>query len=523
MKDNKQIIKIVACILLVVIVFFSYSVTYTYDSFHYLNYVDILFRRVPFYTWDIVRGPSFPLTLFIFNIFLGENQNAHLILQFLCFSMLILIVNKLLENIFNNSKSEKIVKKLFIIFIVFNPIIFGYFHVMLTEFIAITLTMVSIYLSHKWISLKNKKMKLLYTGFFSILLVYLWFLKQPFAVSVIAPLFTASIISIFRDKSIKNIIYRVGTIICSIIFMLIAVISWNAFLISHSVDMNTGRDSGSMMANTILSLSSYKILDSGNQDLKLYMLNEKEEKNIIDNKYAILLTINDNKIIDKDIISKKNGKMKTIDVILTSVENIFQHPTIILKDYASNYCAISSLCVIETVNGVDYTVGEQKELFQLYENDAIGYRIFKNEIPDNTFWVPEKFQVNSTKYHVYKNVGIINKIFVLFIPITNIVYKYLTLGSIMIFIILAIILIVLKKYYNDKDIYLYADIPIICINFSILYLLASAYVGAIIDRYSVEAFVPLLIVSIYIVYLLAKIIKMSHISHNNKKIKRKKK
>ncbi len=507
-------------ILAVVFVFFSYSVTYTYDTFHYLNYVDILFGRVPFNTWDIVRGPSFPVTIFLFNLIFGENQNAHLILQFTNFMVLLVLLNKTLNIVIDKPKHKNIINGLLVLFMAFNPIIFGYYHVLLTEFIAITLTILSIYMSFKWIYIENKKDKILYTALFSLIITYLWFIKQPYALCVFAPVMVAGIISFFKNKTLKNFAYRCCSLGIMLVVMVIGIVSWNTILIKNNVNMNTGRDSSTMLSGIMLQLKSYKLVDKNTESFDGYNLSEQEIKDISEDKVAILLTLNSNKeVVDKDVFTKENGSIKTSQVILVSIQNVFQNPSIVLNDYAHNYCALTSICLIGSDDTINYYVADGFDFKDLYENKTIGYRIFYNHIDQNTFWVPERFQANSTKYTVYKNVGIINKAFIALMPVTTFLYKFILIINPILLIISIVLYIIIGL--KHKEFIKMAELNMICISLSFMYLVANAYLNAIIDRYSVESFIPSIISTIIIVVMITNLMLTRNKKEEKKAITKK--
>ena len=500
-------------LIILVALFFSYNVIYTYDTFHYLNYVDILFGRVPFKSWDIVRGPSFPLTIYLFNLIFGENQNVHLLLQFLSYLILLFLLNKFLNDIID-AKHKSLIKGIIIFLLAFNPIIFGYYHVLLTEFVVITLTMLAIYMSYKWIYIEKTKEKIFYSIFFVITLVYLWFLKQPYVLCLLVPMIIGGIIAFFKNKNLKNFLYRISTLISSLVIMAISIVIWNTILIKNNVDMNTGRDSNNMLSSVLLQLGSYKVIDSKTTNIDDYNLMDKEIKSIKKNKYIILLTYKNNKIIDKDIIKKYKGKLKTTDVFIKTIENIFQNPSTIIGSYAHNYCALTSVCLINSDDSINYYVTDKYDFNNLYENNTIGYRIFRNDIENNEFWVPERFAVNIEKYHVHKNVGKINKMFILMIPVYNYVYKFILLLNPLLLIGAIILYVIINLRY--KELIKKAELNLICIGFSFIYLIANSYVNALIDRYSLESFIPSLLCLIITVILITNIVSKK----NLKKIKK---
>ena len=68
-----------------------------------------------------------------------------------------------------------------LIFIVFNPIVFGYYHTVLTEFIAMTISVIICYLCVNYIGCnwaENKKKCIEYVCVFVFLTIFLYHIKQ---------------------------------------------------------------------------------------------------------------------------------------------------------------------------------------------------------------------------------------------------------------------------------------------------------------------------------------------------------
>ena len=84
---------------------------------------------------------------------------------------------------------------------IFNPIIFGFYHSLLTEFVAITLSVISCYYAVIWYDvepLKDKKKFVLISLWFVFLTVFSWFLKQPYISCGFFPLLVSYVISLFK-------------------------------------------------------------------------------------------------------------------------------------------------------------------------------------------------------------------------------------------------------------------------------------------------------------------------------------
>ena len=139
-------------ILLIFIAWFylTFPMILTYDSAHYMGYVQIFENVLPFSTWDIVRGPVFPILIHLSNFFFGKTSNGIVLFSFIFYLVMLFVSAKIIKEFSSESKKIKTVLMiLFFLLVVFNIIVFGYYHTLLTEFVAMTVSIVSCYLSWK--------------------------------------------------------------------------------------------------------------------------------------------------------------------------------------------------------------------------------------------------------------------------------------------------------------------------------------------------------------------------------------
>lgn len=435
------------CLIGLTIIFFSLRLIITYDSAHYLNYVAIFEGNAPVSSWDIVRGPVFPALIFIFDVLFGKTNTGILVGTFIFYLIFSFICYKVCKEICQNLKHKKLTQNIILAIIILNPLIMGFFHVLLTEFVAITLTMLNILLAYKWIycDTHNKKHLILYSLYFIFSLVFGYHLKQPYIIISIIPPVIASIISLCKKHSVKNIAYRLGTIILAIIFLFISIVSWNKILEAKGIDMDTGRDSASLFSRQIL--EAYQISYDQNNDGKTDQISTLEALGILSNEF-------------------------------------FSNPLHIITIYISNYCGLSSVCVIETENGVGYTSTLSFSGFDIYENGIIGYRAYKDQ--PNIFDMPEKLYHQASIYGDTSDRSLIAHTMNIFQAPTNILFKVSTILCLPFIVLLIIIKI---KYKNKKFIPLFY-LNIILLTTSFLHLALSAGIGLIIDRYAIEIFIP---------------------------------
>ena len=414
------------CLLGLVVIFFSFSIILTYDSVHYLSYVSIFEGNSPASSWDIVRGPVFPVIIQISNTLFGKTSTGILICTFLFYLTFVIICCIISKKISKKYKHSKLINSIVILYLILNPLIFGYFHVLLTEFVAITITMLNILIAYKWVfvDLKNKKSLILYSLYFIFTTIFCWHLKQPYIIIAVIPTIIAVIISIIEDHKKFNVLYRLGTFFTSIIVLVISIVSWNMILDANHVNKNTGRDSSSSLSKQLL--TTYQITDT---------------------------------------------------------KELFQNPGKTIGTYFTNYCSLISLCKVSTTNGVDYISNSAIEPLETYENTAIGYATFNRT--DNMFQMSDEMYYRAANYSTPVSRSIFRPFIKALITPTNILYKVILLFCVPV----TIFLIIVKVKTKDKKHLRLFYLSLILLTTASCHLIFSATV-LVIDRYAIEAFTP---------------------------------
>ena len=435
------------CLILLVIIFFSIRLIITYDSAHYLNYVSIFEGNLPASSWDIVRGPVFPAIIFLFDTIFGKTGTGILVGTFIFYLIFTITCYSTCKEICKHYKHKTLITNILLAIIILNPLIMGYFHVLLTEFIAITFTILNILLAYKWLYCKtrNKKRLILYSIYFIFSVIFCYHLKQSYVIIAFAPLITATIVSIIRQHTKKNIFYRLGTLLLSLIFFFISIFTWDMILEHMGVDMNTGRDSSSMLSQQLL---------------KAYQITYDQDGD------------------------GANDPLSTADAIVVLFQDFISNPANITNTYVRNYCGLTSICAIDSDNEVDYVSTFNLNGLETFENSIIGYRSYSTS--PSIFEMTDSLYNNASIYGDSTDRSLIAKIMILFKGPTNLLFKL----SLLLCLPTIIILIVFRtKYKNSKYSALFTLNFILLIT-AFLHLTFSAGIGLIIDRYAIEAFVP---------------------------------
>ena len=482
--------KLVIVLIVLVIIFFSSSLVITYDSTHYLKYVNILEDKAAFSDWDVVRGPIFPIIITLNNFIFGRSSLGILLGMFIVYLAYCFIVYRIIADVFKNTKHNKIISFVLCVFCFFNPVVLGYFHTMLTEYVAITLTMFSLYLGWKWKDVKTRTEKIFYSLYFIFGLAFAFHLKQPYLCSVFIPMIIG-IIYAFINKSKK--MYYIGTLVVSLIVLLSSILLWNTFLEKKGANFNNGRRTSDMLSTQLLNaIDGYKIEKINsykgiNKDKYLTKKEKKEIKKIIKvgNKVYLVNIYHNKKLLEKDVLEIDSSGPSSVDTIYEITKTFFKYPNIVTSSYAKNYCGLTSVCLVTSKNLVNYKVSRKLDFLKLYENDAIAFKTFRNE--DKYFYYEMDAKPYVSDYLSPVNQGFISRKITLTFGITSILFKIVTFLSILFAIILITVRIVKRKVLNNKELYLFS---LMFLMFSILTMIANAIVGAIIDRYAVPCFIP---------------------------------
>lgn len=434
-------------VIFLVIVFFSIRLVITYDSAHYLNYVSIFEGHLPPSSWDIVRGPVFPAIIFLFDIVFGKTGTGILIGAFLFYLLFSATCYYTCKEICKSYKHRDLVQNLLLAILILNPLIMGYFHVLLTEFIAITFTMLNIVLAYKWlyIDAHNKNHLLFYSLYFILSVMFCYHLKQSYIIIAFAPLIIATITSVIQKHTRKNVLYRLGTLFIAIFCFIASLFAWDFTLQQMGVNLDTGRDSSTMLSQQLL---------------KAYQITYDQDGDGV------------------------NDDLSTLDAIGVLLQDFFSNPVRFSTMYISNYCGLTSICAINTNNGVEYYPSLDFAGIDTFENTAIGYRAYSNS--SNIFDMTESLHHNSILYGESSDRSLIAYLMNLFKIPTNLLFKTVTLLCFLtlIFIIIFKLRIKTRRYQN---------LFILCLmllSTAFLHLAFTAGLGLIIDRYAIEAFTP---------------------------------
>ena len=515
MKNKKNILVLIFCIFITVM-FFTYQVVITYDTSHYLWLTSLLNRGGNFSTWDVARGPVFPILIKTFYILFGQNTNGLLLGMFIFFILMLigcyLIYKDTIkdEKHFNN-KVKYILIFLFLILVVFNPMVIGYYHTLLTEFVGMTLSIIGCYLAWKWMDVNFKESKtkyIMYTSILAILTAIAWQLKQPYVGTILFPIIIASIISFIRNLNLKNLLQRLATIIICVFVLVASIKTWNIILEKNNVTFKENRTSAGFFASGIIGgMTNYTVQDIEKFDsiqeieesTKISNEDKTKIKDILKNKseYRAYLVIDTNKE-NYEIVYLNGNIISTKEAVGFLLSSLIKDPKAIIGGYTSNYLATISIYNIDFV-GNNIIMDKHINLTTTKEIDAIGFKIYNYE-KENVFPLSPEYEKYAKEYKgINKPIININRVMrKLQVPMAiTMKISYLLLPILAICSIIAIFRT--KKKYNEKYSRI-IDIITILYTFSLIHILAHSILGSIIDRYTMPALVTTFMAILLTIY-----------------------
>lgn len=495
--------------LLLFIYYFLIPMHIFWDSAHYMSYVSILEGTMPWSSWDIVRGIVFPLLIHVSNLLFGKTTQGILMLTFLFYVIMLITVKLMIDKLFDKKmkKEKNIVSIILFSIIILDPIIYGYYHALLTEFVAMTVSLVMCYLSWQWIHLdffRDRRKYIIYGIVFLFGTIFSWHLKQPYVSITIFPVIVASIISILRSWNLKNILPRIVTVFSCIFGLVLSMIAWNQFLSSQGINLNTNRNVTASFGNQLLTgLNNYEVIQEFDENNLMY-LSKEDKKKLIQNpeKYHLVnIKKSKDKIIDQVLIpldsSQNIGTTTAIGFIL---KQFFVHPYLTLESYTSNYLAIADIFPKDTKDGVDYWIHKKLALDYCHENCVIatGTRFKKSNIA----YMPDEYYERVMNYEQFNDSPLfLRGLMTLTSKVAPNIFK-LAILFLPILIVCSTVSIINSRKAKTNE--LLTMISILSW-YSLLHILVHVVTGANIDRYAAPVYIPVLISFIlYGYYLIEK-------------------
>jgi len=500
-----------ALFLMLFVYYFSIPMNIFWDTGHYMSFVSILEGTLPWNSWDIVRGLVFPLMLHLSNIIFGKTTQGILIFSFIFYLIMLICIKFILDNsiVKEKRKLKKIINILVFSFIILDPLIYGYYHALLTEFVAITISLVMCCLSWKWLSINfydGKKKYIIYSLTFLLGTILSWHLKQPYVTITIFPVIIASIISIIKSWNLRNILQRGLTVLSCVIGLIASIFIWNQFLMSKGIDLNTDRNVTASFGNQLLvGLNNYEIINNID-DVELKnnkFLNDNERELLKKHKsqyYLINIKNTKGKLIDQTIIPlNQKANISTTSSIGFIIKQLFKHPYLVIESYTSNYLALANIYPKKTIDGVDYQVEKKLTFDYCHENCTIAVSVASEK--SNVSYMLDDAYGRVINYEQYNDSPIVLRYLLKGVSfVTTNLYKI-----IMLFLPILVLLSTVSFIKNNKSKYKnILNIIMILSWYSLLHILVHVVTGACIDRYASPAYITIILSFVLYGYYMVK-------------------
>jgi len=502
MKASKWIAFLI--LILPITLFYFYIPIFIFpDSYHYLLNTDILLGVTAFSDWCIVRGPSLPLYLFPFLFFFGTTAESLLLATYFSFVAYLAItwgvITKFLKELTLNEFATIFVYLLFVVLILINPVLLGYFHALLTEFLAIFLGLFTCVLVWNWSNQdleKDKKKRLGYILIFVSLVVFSWFLKQPYISTTIFPILAGVFIVILKKKGRKDLFHRILVVVLSLISLFFSMLVWDA-LLERSGNPETASDFNTFILNDSIIHGFRKFLSYGEE---VYIDEETvEEDNLLNEVDKVkMLSILDGEvnssfkvynvltpsgaITNREVMYYGGTESSFLDSVAFALKLFRKYPLRVLDSYVTNY--LSAINIIQRTNseqnlgiGLAFLYNEENILW-LTPEQRVGVQDYYRPNPVE-FFSPE---VKSFMSDVYLNIF---KIFYLLLPFLWIYSLLSCINN--------------NRKGKARDNYL-KELVFILLSYALLHALLHVFTGAIIDRYLIVSF-PAVILAVILLFI----------------------
>lgn len=505
LEKHKDTILVILLITFLGIIYFSYNITTTWDTSEYLGLADYIGTEEMAEKWIGHRGIAFPLLLRLFKPFRIENKIFMLILMFIFYVSMIIIIykiyKKLREHEFFKSKITKCIFAIYTIFtIILNPIIFGYYHTLLTEFVSMTIALLMCYLSWKWIDLtwkENKKSIIIYGIIFSLLTIFLYHTKQSLVPLAILPIITAAILSVINNFKLKNILIKTITILSTIIMLIVSISIWNFTMKKANVAGNTekARVNGYLIKSIVeikqicneetindIELDRSLISSKDNDEIDKILSNESEYE-----RFTIYKASN-----EKYLVYYTKGSYSSKEDIGFYLKVLCNSPADIAKSYYKNYWKI-----IFSNKDLPIWIG--------MENYTIPYRIYQHK--ENVVDVNEEYEQYIENYRSMNKTKMVSKQFSKYANIVLKIITSFTKISLWILPITWLISIIVYIFINrkvSKNTLKILQFIVILYTTSFGGIMSYIMFSAKVDRYTVPMMIPTFIAHFLSVGLLSK-------------------
>ena len=529
-KVNFEIASYIIFIIVFGILFFSFHILYTWDSMEYVGMGIAIGEDYFTDVWLSHRGFAFPLLLKIFQPFGIQSKWFFMIMLYIYYVVMITFVFKLAKkaDVFNKKYEKYIFIAWLAIFVILNPYIFMYYHTILTEFTAMTFSIVLSYICFKWIYVDiNKdgfKKGLLYFIGATLIALYAYHTKQSLVAMMLAVILMSVILGIVRNPNRKNILYRLVSFIMVFVLLFGSIKLWNIIQkqngVSDAEEMTIERrvdyrlvkglwelsvigEKGNLEINNGKENSFIKTSTRTNEKTLIETSISEEDLEEIKKVYSGESEYNDFKILkDPDenyFVFFTNDNFSSKEQIVFILKMLFTHPKNVLVSLGRGPYVMAHSYIHGTVRW--YENNDHWHYYYIRGEDNI-----LNFNPDYLKFMEnykEKGHEGNNNLALIYNDYAVEGQWIFYPTQANIILlPFLLLGSIILYGICFI------KKLKDKEKFKNASktLEIIILLYTAAYGCVMGYsiFGANIDRYTVPSYIPMFIADILLILQIAR-------------------
>lgn len=455
-----------------VMIFFSIPALFSYDSTNYVKYLEIFEGNYSWGAWGSTRGWGYPLFLWISKILFGEFAQGVNVANFLIFLVWLWQVKKIIISINSDWKISQICLMISVL-LVFNPIAQGYYHYLLTEALAATLSAVcmgevliiqkkSIEIEMGWKDIAKKILLV------AISTIVLYQIKQMFFIIPILIFVLSEFFLIIIKKG--KVLFSIGGLFIIVILFFSSIKLWNNFIAEKRV-----KD------EVVMSETPFDRIDrSSERFFNAYIV--KGATNFEYDSKKKVIKVKDNDIIIDTI--PYEGEFNQVKYI---IKCFTKHPFLLLGGYFDRYGAMTNVYRLERLPDLGVSgakVVKDISFIRGYENENLACKVRNYHFGKNTFSDSDG-RVKQYGSYVDRNI-VINTIYSdVMIKIYNFIHTisfvYAPIGMIVHMLIFI--------FRRKKEETMYHGIMFVLTGTSFLYGMAITVMAMQIDRYLFPVFV----------------------------------
>lgn len=354
----KENIHIVSILVLALLVYWCLMPIFSFDSSWYISYLDYFTGVKPMDEFGTNRGVVFPFILWIaYKIKPGIiGLEVVFCLFYMVFVIYVLKTFVLIKQKMFHNRFTKWNAVFISVILVFNPIIWGYFHVILTECISISLSSIYIFYSLRFFIARSedkceKKEYIFYVILSCVFTILYWHLKQSFFVNTLFVLGLFEIYFFIRQVNKKKVIYFVVLFVSIMVTLKGSMVVWDTV-----IDESKSSNDAGILAIGMCQLRYFLPLDTVGKSGTIISVRDDSYEEIGTFEYKF-----------ENDITNRVGYL---------LECLKRYPGRVLQGYVDNYLCMSDVYRKEEFYNGTYQYGpvtRQGILATMFDGDVVNH------------------------------------------------------------------------------------------------------------------------------------------------------